>query len=133
MWCPEMSGIRFPSCVLGSCVFFGGCFVSGDEAKIFFAFIFLVDLKACCNMLRECSLPGDTRARQLGGDLRARLAGEGNRARLAGLLAETGQRHVGQCPTKIHSGPNLLGKSKAYVSSVIERCRFCSSTVLWGK
>ena len=38
--------------------------------------------------------------------------------RLVGQLAETGQRHLGQCPTKIHSGPNLLGKSKAYTSVV---------------
>jgi hypothetical protein len=83
MWCPEMSGIRFPSCVLGSCVFFGGCFVSGDEAKIFFAFIFLVDLKACCNMLWECSLPGATRARQLGDGNRARQLAHGEQGQAA--------------------------------------------------
>ena len=34
---------------------------------------------------------------------------------------------------EIHSGPNLLGNSKAYNSSVFKRCRFCSSTVLWGQ
>ena len=33
---------------------------------------------------------------------------------------------------EIHSGPNLLGNSKAYISSVFKRCRFCSSTVLFG-
>ena len=34
---------------------------------------------------------------------------------------------------EIHSGPNLLGNYKAYISSVFKRCRFCSSTVLWSK
>ena len=45
---------------------------------------------------------------------------------------------------EIHSGPNLLGNYKAYISSVFKRYRFCSSTVLvcafnlfvcliWGK
>ena len=58
MLCPEMSGIGFPSCVLGSCVFYECWVVSGDGAKTFFAFIFLVDLKhgAICQTILECTL-----------------------------------------------------------------------------
>jgi hypothetical protein len=57
MLCPEISG-DFLICVLGSCVLFGYCFVSGDGAKTFFAFIFLVDLKhgAICQTVLECTL-----------------------------------------------------------------------------
>ena len=57
MWCPEISG-DFPSCVLGGCVLFGCCFVSGAGAKTFFSFIFLVDLKhgVICQTILECTL-----------------------------------------------------------------------------
>ena len=40
---------------------------------------------------------------------------------------------LGQCPNIIHSGPNLLGNYKAYISSVFKRYRFCSSTVILGQ
>ena len=107
MLCPEMSGIGFPSCVLGSCVFYECWVVSGDGAKTFFAFIFLVDLKhgAICQTILECTL-----------------------ATIFELL-----HHALQCiKLEIHSGPNLLGNYKAYISSVFKRCKFCSSTVLFG-
>ena len=57
MLCPEISG-DFLVCVLGSCVLFGCCFISGAGTKTFFTFIFLVDLKhgAIFQTILECSL-----------------------------------------------------------------------------
>ena len=118
MWCPEISG-DFLVCVLGCCVLFGCCFVSGTGAKTFLPFIFLVDLEhgAICHTILEYSL--------------ATISENWVNALL--LL------HHGCCSMlqyiklEIHSGPNLLGNSKAYISSVFKRCRFCSSTVLLGQ
>ena len=50
MWCPEMSGIGFPSCVLGRCVLLGCCIVSVGGANDILCFYILVDLKAWCNI-----------------------------------------------------------------------------------
>ena len=119
MLCPEMSGIGFPSCVLGSCVFYECWVVSGDGAKTFFAFIFLVDLKhgAICQTILEYSLATIS-------ELWVNVL----------LLLHHGCCSMLQyIKLEIHSGPNLLGNSKAYISSVFKRCRFCSSTVLWGQ
>ena len=118
MWCPEISG-DFLVCVLGGCFLFGCCFVSGAGAKTFLPFIFLVDLEhgAICHTILEYSL-----------------------ATISELWVNVlSLLHHGCCSMlqyiklEIHSGPNLLGNSKAYNSSVFKRCRFCSSTVLWGQ
>jgi hypothetical protein len=118
MWCPEISG-DFLVCVLGSCVWFGCCFVSGAGAMTFFSFIFLVDLKhgAICQTILKCSLATIS-------ELWVNVL----------LLLHHGCCSMLQyIKLEIHSGPNLLGNSKAYISSVFKRCRFCSSTVLWGQ
>ena len=114
MLCPEISG-DFLICVLGSCVLFGYCFVSGDGAKTFFAFIFLVDLKhgAICQTVLECTLATIF-------ELWVNVL----------ILLHHALQYI---KLEIHSGPNLLGNYKAYISSVFKRCRFCSSTVLWSK
>ena len=118
MWCPEISG-DFPSCVLGGCVLFGFCFVFGAGAKTLFSFIFFGWFKAWCNMqtILEYSLATIS-------ELWVNVL----------LLLHHGCCSMLQyIKLEIHSGPNLLGNSKAYISSVFKRCRFCSSTVLLGQ
>ena len=104
----------FPSCVLGSCFFYECWVVSGDGAKTFFAFIFLVDLKhgAICQTVLECTLATIF-------ELWVNVL----------ILLHHALQYI---KLEIHSGPNLLGNYKAYISSVFKRCRFCSSTVLFG-
>ena len=105
----------FPNCVLGSCFFYECWVVSGDGAKTFFAFIFLVDLKhgVICQTILECTLATIF-------ELWVNVL----------ILLHHALQYI---KLEIHSGPNLLGNYKAYISSVFKRCRFCSSTVLWGK
>ena len=91
----------------------------GAGAKVLFAFIFLVDLKhgAICQTILEYSLATIS-------ELWVNVL----------LLLHHGCCSMLQyIKLEIHSGPNLLGNSKAYISSVFKRCRFCSSTVLWGQ
>ena len=110
--CQELD---FLVCILERCVFFGFWIVCGDGAKTFFAFIFLVDLKhgAICQTILECTLATIF-------ELWVNVL----------ILLHHALQYI---KLEIHSGPNLLGNYKAYISSVFKRCRFCSSTVLWGK
>ena len=112
MWCPEMSGIGFPSlCSRKMCVLWVlYCFCGwGKDILCFYIFGWF---KAWCNMPNNSRMYFDHYFWALG--------------QCPNIIASCSAMHK----LEIHSGPNLLGNYKAYISSVFKRYRFCSSTVL---
>ena len=116
MYCPEMSGIGFPSlCSREVCLLWMLNCMWGRAKILFVFYIFWLISKhgAICQTILECTLATIF-------ELWVNVL----------ILLHHALQYI---KLEIHTGPNLLGNYKAYISSVFKRCRFCSSTVLWGK